>query len=1350
MVRQTTGGAAPNRSKNTERPVTATRILQWNVRHSVDLAMAPMLRDSKITEYTIIAIQEPWINPYQPTTHYPTETARAFMLAWPKVPADQHPRVCTYVRRNVLESDIVYSSRDVLTVYIRVNEESPRIYIHNVYNEPANAEAPGIQALQQALRETERYTGPKEHIIVGDFNIHDPLWTDPTSTVRHTPREAAELKQMIEQIPLAVITPPGLVTRPTEPGVNGTGSTIDLCLTSWELRDQIRHIRVAEELAGISDHQPIETELHLVLQLVTPPQRRNWDLMDQAKFISTIQQELADVTRTASINPELEPPDSITHYKTASPEHINQITEGIVNAVQRSIDASTPWVNHSPHATPGFTQECRKLQQEAKRLHRRISNYQTKHRTAAPEEEVAEYRRALRKSKRLIQRYRRDAHRKRVEAASGDMPQVWGLVRWSKSRGTRYESYMPPLRTEDGTIYQSREEKAELLALTFFPPAPEADLSDLENYEYPEAQEVPPINEDEVKATIRAAKPGTAPGTDGILNRILQLAAEALTPILTYLFNCSLFSGYCPVHFRESKTVVLRKPGKDDYSDPKAYRPIALLSTIGKVLEAIIATRLSQLAETLNLLPDNHYGGRRGRSTEMAIHAMLETIYAAWEKGLVASLLLMDVTGAYDHVSHIRLAHNLRKRRINIIYVIWILSCLEDRVTILVVGSYTRGRAPTATGIPQGSPLSPVLYIFYNADLVEEIDEEPTSSFGYIDDINALACSKTSEENCCKLEAAYSKASNWATTHASVWAPKKFGLVHFTPPSRREETRAAARVAAGSPEADHGPSVTLEGHVVQATHAAKYLGVYLDRHLSFENHLAHVGTATTKRLQSISAMAGSTWGLAVGDLRRIYSACIAPIALYACSAWLAPNQRGSKGRYNRQIRVLDSIQKNAAKAISGGFRTVAKDAFNAELQLMPMKHRAKLLTTTSMSRIASSPIYPHIAGKRVHHSRRNQAWRSPLDLAEESFLLTTGIDPQDLETRHPFPIPPWWRPPPIYIEKNALDTMINHEKCIALMPNHLRIYTDGSRINGHVGASATCPQSQSQKQAYLGPEKEYTVPIAELVGLALALEIAQEAANRQIAVFVDSQTALTTLRNPRQASGQDIVRNIIETLERMSERVTFHWIAAHSGIPGNEEADRLAKEATGWRKDGSSGPRAPTYPLKPLASTIARWMRNEVKEQWKAEWPASMHGGTLRQVLPRLDKKSLLLYRGLTRNLSSVLFQMRTGKIRLGAYLHSIRVNDSNVCQCGEAPQTVAHVLMDCRRFDALRMETWEGRENIPRDLEGFLADQRQVRRSAMFMVETGLLRAPSSADSGVPAASEEESQNPLTSVSTL
>jgi hypothetical protein len=62
-----------------------------------------------------------------------------------------------------------------------------------------------------------------------------------------------------------------------------------------------------------------------------------------------------------------------------------------------------------------------------------------------------------------------------------------------------------------------------------------------------------------------------------------------------------------------------------------------------------------------------------------------------------------------------------------------------------------------------------------------------------------------------------------------------------------------------------------------------------------------------------AAVAGSTWGLYVEDLRKIYIACIISAALYACSTWLAPGQRGTRWRYRRQIRVLEQLQKNAAK-----------------------------------------------------------------------------------------------------------------------------------------------------------------------------------------------------------------------------------------------------------------------------------------------------------------------------------------------------------------------------------------------------------------------------------------------------
>lgn len=118
--------------------------------------------------------------------------------------------------------------------------------------------------------------------------------------------------------------------------------------------------------------------------------------------------------------------------------------------------------------------------------------------------------------------------------------------------------------------------------------------------------------------------------------------------------------------FWKSVTIALEEHGKGHNTDPISWRPIALLSTLGKGLETIIATRLSYLVEEHHLLLDAHFGGRRGRSADMVMHALVERIIHAWNRGEVASALFLDVSRAFDNVSHARLLHNLKKRRVPI------------------------------------------------------------------------------------------------------------------------------------------------------------------------------------------------------------------------------------------------------------------------------------------------------------------------------------------------------------------------------------------------------------------------------------------------------------------------------------------------------------------------------------------------------------------------------------------------------------------------------------------------------------------------------------------------------------
>jgi hypothetical protein len=110
------------------------------------------------------------------------------------------------------------------------------------------------------------------------------------------------------------------------------------------------------------------------------------------------------------------------------------------------------------------------------------------------------------------------------------------------------------------------------------------------------------LEEDEVTAAILRPSKDKSPGTDRILNRVLKLIACESPALLTRIFQACLNQGYHPEHFRKACTVVLRKSGKPDYTDPSAYRPIALLNTLEKALESIVVVHLRNLTEIHVLL----------------------------------------------------------------------------------------------------------------------------------------------------------------------------------------------------------------------------------------------------------------------------------------------------------------------------------------------------------------------------------------------------------------------------------------------------------------------------------------------------------------------------------------------------------------------------------------------------------------------------------------------------------------------------------------------------------------------------------------------------------------------------
>jgi retron-type reverse transcriptase len=205
--------------------------------------------------------------------------------------------------------------------------------------------------------------------------------------------------------------------------------------------------------------------------------------------------------------------------------------------------------------------------------------------------------------------------------------------------------------------------------------------------------------------------------------------------------------------------VILRKPNKPE-TLARSYRPITLLNCLDKVLEKVVQRRLASL--TTDTIPKQQFGGRNGFSTADALAKMISYAETNQRWNRVTSILAIDIKGAFDNVHRGALLKTMSDTDLPEASRCWVNYFLSRRkISLIIDGKKTEPRY-VDSGIPQGSPISPLLFLIYRSSLYNKIREAGAHVVGFIDDITIYKGGRDIDKNTATLSRMLQICHEWA------------------------------------------------------------------------------------------------------------------------------------------------------------------------------------------------------------------------------------------------------------------------------------------------------------------------------------------------------------------------------------------------------------------------------------------------------------------------------------------------------------------------------------------------------------------------------------------------------------
>ena len=397
----------------------------------------------------------------------------------------------------------------------------------------------------------------------------------------------------------------------------------------------------------------------------------------------------------------------------------------------------------------------------------------------------------------------------------------------------------------------------------------------------------------EFAVALQHLKPGKAPGPDSICPELILHAGDTLKSWLRDFLSSCLRRLKIPKIWRRALVVAIPKPAKP-VGNPKSYRPIFLLCVPYKILERLIYARVEPLIDPL--LPKEQAGFRFGKSTVDQVVLLTQNIEDSFEAKKKAGAVFINLTAAYDTVWHRGLTCKLMRLLLDKHMVKMIMELVQNRSFILTTGDSKQSRLRRLkNGVPQVSVLAPLLFNIYTYDLPSMISRK----FAYADDLALLHSSGNWKD----LEGTLSQDMSTLSAYLQTWRLKL---------STKTVT---AAFHLNNREAKRELKVYNNGRLLPFCPTPTYLGVKLDKLLTFHHHLVTLRKKLSSRVTLLRRLVGSGWNAGAKTLRIATLSLVYSTAEYCAPVWCR----------SAHTRLIDSVLNDALRIVTGCLRPTPTD-----------------------------------------------------------------------------------------------------------------------------------------------------------------------------------------------------------------------------------------------------------------------------------------------------------------------------------------------------------------------------------------------------------------------------------------